>query len=62
MGIVLTATRGSTSLGESKGGRRRRACVEEEDHILADSRRLSSSITKEPALRHAHVAFAPARL
>lgn len=40
LGMRFVASRGSMSLGESRGGLPPDACVEEEDAILADSRRV----------------------
>ena len=52
LGIRFTATRGSMSLGESKGGLPPDSCVEEEDDILADSRRAIEQYHQRRAVRH----------
>ena len=59
LGIRFTATRGSMSLGESKGGLPPDSCVEEEDFILADSRRAIEQYHQGERFGMVHVALAP---
>lgn len=59
LGIRFTATRGSMSLGESKGGLPPDSCVEEEDTILQDSRRAIEQYHQRERYGMVHVALAP---
>ena len=59
LGIRFTATRGSMSLGESKGGLPPDSCVEEEDDILADSRRAIEQYHQRDRYGMVHVALSP---
>ena len=59
LGIRFTATRGSMSLGESKGGLPPDSCVEEEEYILKDSRRAIEQYHQRNRYGMVHVALAP---
>jgi cytosine/adenosine deaminase-related metal-dependent hydrolase len=59
LGIRFTATCGSMSLGESKGGLPPDSCVEDEDAILADSRRAIEQYHQRDRFGMVHIALAP---
>ena len=59
LGIRFTATRGSMSLGRSKGGLPPDSCVEEEDAILKDSQRAIEQYHQRQRFGMVHVALAP---
>ena len=59
LGIRFTATRGSMSLGRSKGGLPPDSCVEEEDAILKDSQRAIERYHQRQRFGMVHVALAP---
>ena len=59
LGIRFTATRGSMSLGRSKGGLPPDSCVEEEDYILKDSQRAIEQYHRRERFGMVHVALAP---
>ena len=59
LGIRFTATRGSMSLGRSKGGLPPDTCVEEEDYILKDSQRAIEQYHRRERFGMVHVALAP---
>ena len=59
LGIRFTATRGSMSLGRSKGGLPPDNCVEEEDYILKDSQRAIEQYHRRERFGMVHVALAP---
>lgn len=59
LGIRFTATRGSMSLGRSKGGLPPDSCVEEEDYILKDSQRVIEQYHQRERFGMVHVALAP---
>ncbi|MGQ9490106.1 MAG: 8-oxoguanine deaminase [Anaerolineae bacterium] len=59
LGIRFTATRGSMSLGRSKGGLPPDSCVEEEDYILKDSQRAIEQYHQRERFGMIHVALAP---
>jgi cytosine/adenosine deaminase-related metal-dependent hydrolase len=59
LGIRFTATRGSMSLGRSKGGLPPDSCVEEEDAILRDSQRAIEQYHQRGRFGMVHVALAP---
>ena len=59
LGIRFTATRGSMSLGRSKGGLPPDSCVEEEDAILKDSQRAIEQYHQRGRFGMVHVALAP---
>jgi len=59
MGIRFTATRGSMSLGESKGGLPPDNCVEDENFILAESRRAIEQYHQAERFGMVRVALAP---
>jgi len=59
LGIRFTATRGSMSLGQSKGGLPPDSCVEDEDFILRDSRRAIEQFHQGQPFGMVHIALAP---
>ena len=59
LGIRFTATRGSMSLGRSKGGLPPDSCVEEEADILKDSQRAIEQYHQRERFGMVHVALAP---
>jgi cytosine/adenosine deaminase-related metal-dependent hydrolase len=59
LGMRFTATRGSMSLGRSKGGLPPDSCVEEEGAILKDSQRAVEQYHQRQRLGMVHVALAP---
>ncbi len=59
LGIRFTATRGSMSLGRSKGGLPPDNCVEDEDFILRDSQRAIEQYHQQERFGMVHVALAP---
>jgi 8-oxoguanine deaminase len=59
LGIRFTATRGSMSLGRSKGGLPPDNCVEEEVYILKDSQRAIEQYHQRVRFGMVHVALAP---
>lgn len=59
MGMRFHACRGSMSVGESKGGLPPDSVVEDEDHILADSRRLIEAYHDASRYAMLRVAVAP---
>ena len=59
LGIRFTATRGSMSLGQSKGGLPPDSCVEDEDFILAESRRAIEQYHQGERFGMVRVALAP---
>ncbi len=59
LGVRFTATRGSMSLGESKGGLPPDSCVEDEDFILAESRRAIEQYHQAERFGMVRVALAP---
>ena len=59
LGIRFTATRGSMSLGRSKGGLPPDSCVEDEDYILKDSQRAIEQYHRRERFGMVHVALAP---
>jgi len=59
LGIRFTATRGSMSLGRSKGGLPPDSCVEEEAAILKDSQRAIEQYHQQQRFGMVHVALAP---
>lgn len=59
LGIRFTATRGSMSLGQSKGGLPPDSCVEDEELILRDSRRAIEQFHQGKKFGMVHVALAP---
>jgi cytosine/adenosine deaminase-related metal-dependent hydrolase len=59
LGIRFTATRGSMSLGRSKGGLPPDSCVEEEAAILRDSQRAIEAYHQQERFGLVHVALAP---
>jgi cytosine/adenosine deaminase-related metal-dependent hydrolase len=59
LGIRFTATRGSMSLGRSKGGLPPDNCVEEEEFILKDSQRAIEQYHRQERFGMVHVALAP---
>jgi cytosine/adenosine deaminase-related metal-dependent hydrolase len=59
LGIRFTATRGSMSLGRSKGGLPPDSCVEDEEAILRDSRRAIETFHQSRRFGMVHVALAP---
>ena len=59
LGIRFTATRGSMSLGRSKGGLPPDSCVEDEAHILKDSQRAIEQYHRRERFGMVHVALAP---
>ncbi len=59
LGIRFTATRGSMSLGRSKGGLPPDSCVEDEAFILRDSRRAIEQFHQAQRFGMVHVALAP---
>jgi 8-oxoguanine deaminase len=59
LGIRFTATRGSMSLGRSKGGLPPDSCVEDEAFILQDSRRAIEQFHQAQRFGMVHVALAP---
>ena len=59
LGIRFTATRGSMSLGRSKGGLPPDSCVEDEDYILQDSRRAIEQYHQRDRFGMVNVALAP---
>ncbi len=59
LGIRFTATRGSMSLGRSKGGLPPDRCVEEEALILQDSQRAVEQFHQRERFGMIHVALAP---
>jgi 8-oxoguanine deaminase len=59
LGIRFTATRGSMSLGRSKGGLPPDSCVEDEATILKDSQRAIEQYHQRQRFGMVHVALAP---
>lgn len=59
LGIRFTATRGSMSLGRSRGGLPPDSCVEEEDFILQESRRAIEAYHQRERFGMVQVALAP---
>jgi len=59
LGIRFTATRGSMSLGRSKGGLPPDSCVEDEAYILKDSQRAIEQYHQRERFGMVHVALAP---
>ena len=59
LGIRFTATRGSMSLGRSKGGLPPDSCVEDEEYILKDSQRAIEQYHQRERFGMVHVALAP---
>ena len=59
LGIRFTATRGSMSLGRSKGGLPPDSCVEDEAYILKDSQRAIEQYHRRERFGMVHVALAP---
>ena len=59
LGIRFTATRGSMSLGRSKGGLPPDSCVEDEEYILKDSQRAIEQYHQRARFGMVHVALAP---
>ena len=59
LGIRFTATRGSMSLGRSKGGLPPDSCVEDEGYILKDSQRAIEQYHRPERFGMVHVALAP---
>ncbi len=59
LGIRFTATRGSMSLGQSKGGLPPDSCVEEEQFILKDSQRVIEQYHQRQRFGMVQVALAP---
>jgi len=59
LGIRFTATRGSMSLGWSKGGLPPDSCVEDEAYILKDSQRAIEQYHQRERFGMVHVALAP---
>lgn len=59
LGVRFTATRGSMSLGRSKGGLPPDNCVEEEDFILKDSQRAIEQYHQRERFAMVQIALAP---
>lgn len=59
MGLRLHASRGSMSLGESRGGLPPDALVEEEDHVLKESQRLIQQYHDPTPGSYLHIVLAP---